>query len=103
MSPKEIAKLLAEEEVKINDNEIYSILHHVEDAIEAFEQGKRQVVLGSLKDIQELASELYQKLSPGEQTEIGDIEEDQFVSPTTALDRTGTIKGPRERFSPQDR
>lgn len=96
LTPKEIGKLLAEEEVKINDNEIYSLLHHVEDAINASEEGKREIVLGSLKDIKELAEKLCQELSSDEQKEIG---EESFVSPTTPMDRTGTVKGPRKRYS----
>lgn len=69
-TPEQIASLIAEEEVEVNDNEISSLVHHLEDLAKAYRSGQRQVLLSSLHDIQEIAADLVSRLSPSEQREI---------------------------------
>lgn len=75
-TPTEIANLISEdidlvseETVSISDNEISSLIHHLEDTIKGLKSGQNQVVRSSLGDIREIAMELLKKLPPEEQRE----------------------------------
>ena len=70
MTPEEIARSISEGKVSINDNEIYSLMHHLEDAMEAVEDGKKEVLLSSLEDLEKVIQKLKKRLSPKEQSEL---------------------------------
>lgn len=69
-TPQQIADTIVEEEVSVNDNELSSLIHHLEDAIKGYRSGEEQVVMSSLTDIREIAMRLVQKLSPAERREL---------------------------------
>ena len=61
---------ISESKVPVTDNEIGSLKHHVEDALEALGRGDKSVLDSSLKDIMEIAVSIEKRFSRIEQQEI---------------------------------
>ena len=70
MTAAQKRRLLNESKVAITDNEIGSLLHHCDDAMEYLQQGKKEALMASLNDIKELGEELSKKLSKREFREL---------------------------------
>lgn len=71
-SPSMIAEQMniSESDVSINDNEISSLQHHLEDAIKAIKDGSNEVLMSSLHDIKEIIDKLIEKLPSTEKKEL---------------------------------
>jgi hypothetical protein len=63
-------RLITESKVAVSDNEITSLIHHCDDAIEALKQGKSEALMASLKDLKELSILISKRLSPQELREV---------------------------------
>lgn len=63
-------RLLKEEQVKISDNQISSLKHHIEDCLEGLDDNSEEYVKRGLKDMMEIVNNLISKLSRSEKSEI---------------------------------